>query len=828
MTAEHDTPPPRAEELPAESLRWRCRPEDLGFRTTAELDGAGQVVGQPRAVEAVEFGVAIRSEGFNIFALGATGTGRHTLVRDALGRHAAAAPPGSDWCYVHNFEKEHQPRLLRLPAGRGAALRQHMTELLHELHSVLPAAFESEEYQTRRKALDEELEGRQRAAWEELAAAGRTEGLSVVHTPMGLVFAPTRDDEVLSPKEYEELAPAERERVEAEVHRLRGDVERLLGRLPGWMREHRRRLEELRRDVARLAIAPLFDDLRRVYADVTEVCVHLDAVEAELVERAHALARRERGREEENAPDLQEGPLRRYSVNLLVDHGEESGAPVVYEHNPTLPNLVGRVEHLAQLGVLVTDFRLIKPGALHRANGGYLVLDVDRVLRQPLVWDALKRALRSGRVEIESVAEALSLQSTVTLDPEPMPLEVKVVLVGEPLLYYLLAAYDPEFSGLFKVAADFAERLGRDVESQQAYARMLAGLARGERLRPLDATAMGRVLEESARLAADAQKLSLRLDVVLDLLREADYLAGQAGREVIAAAQVAAAVESRIRRADRLREEILQDTSRGLLLIATEGETIGQVNGLSYVRLDSFAFGRPVRITARVRLGDGEVVDIEREVELAGPVHSKGVLILAGFLGERYASGFPLSLHASLVFEQSYGEIEGDSASLAELCALLSAIGEVPLAQEIAITGSVNQRGEVQAVGGVNEKVEGFFDLCAARGLTGRQGVVLPAANASQLMLRDDVVEAVAEGRFHLWAVTRADEAMELLAGLAAGERDTAGDYPEGSVNARVEARLAELAAMRASFERARVLVGEPASGGGPIATVDAPTPEEP
>ena len=803
----------RERELSADALCWRCDPkalgEAVGFETTEDVPEPEGFVGQPRVAAALEFGTGIERPGYNIFAFGPPGAGRHHLVETHLRREASRRPVPPDECYVHDFDRPHRPRLLRLPAGRGRLLRQDMESLIEELGNVLPATFESEEYQTRRKAVDEELEERQQQAWKEMADEAREKGLSVAHTPMGLVFAPMREDKVLSPEEYRELPEEERKRLEAEVDRLREEVERLLRRFPRWAREHRRKVQELDRETVLRAIEPLIDELQEKHGAFEDVVEHLDRVEKDIVEHARTFI----GGEEE--AESEEPGLRRYLVNVLVDHGDSEGAPVVYEDNPTLANVVGRVEHLSRMGTLVTDFTLIKAGALHRAHGGYLVLDADRVLRQPQVWIALKRALRSGQLRIESLAEALSLWSTVSLEPEPMPLEVKVVLVGEPLLYYLLSFYDPDLAALFKVAADFADRLDRKPENEELYVRLLAGMVRREELRPFSRDAVARVLEHSAREAGDARKLSLLAEPLLDLLRESDHWSRHSGREsedegdkekaVVTAEDVQKALDAAEFRSDRMREEIQEHIRRGMVLLDTEGEVVGQVNGLSVIQLDRFAFGRPSRITARARLGEGEVVDIEREVELAGPLHSKGVMILSGFLAQRYVPGLPLSLSATLVFEQSYGGVEGDSASLAELCALLSSLGELPLDQSLAVTGSVNQHGAVQAIGGVNEKIEGFFDICRQRGLTGRQGVVIPRSNAEHLMLRREVVEAVADGRFHVYSVGTVDEALEMLTGRPAGQRGEDGFYPEESVNGRVEERLAAFASLRMAFQQGKV-----------------------
>jgi lon-related putative ATP-dependent protease len=486
--------------------------------------------------------------------------------------------------------------------------------------------------------------------------------------------------------------------------------------------------------------------------------------------------------------------LSRYQVNLLVDRSGARGAPIVDEDHPTVPNLIGRVEYRPHFGTLVTDFTLIRAGALHQANGGYLVLDMRRVLLQPFTWEALKRVLRAREIRIQSVAEMSGLMSAETLQPEPIPLDVKVILTGERDIYYLLCALDPDFRELFKVAADFDEEIARDADSELGFARLIAGFVRANHLRPLDREAVARVIDHAARMAGDSAKLSVELEAIADLVREADFIAQERKTETITAADVEQAIEAQIRRASRIRDRLREALVRGITLVDTDGTRVGQINGLSVLNAGGFLFGQPHRITASVRLGKGEVIDIEREVKLGGPLHSKGVLILGGYVSQKFGRQRPLAFSASIVFEQSYGGVEGDSASLAELLALLSSIGSIELRQDLAVTGSVNQHGDVQAIGGVNEKIEAFFDACKARGLTGRQGVLIPAANAIHLMLRADVVEAVSAGQFGIYVVDKVDQALALLSGLPAGERSSAGTFPEGSANHRIEAELAALA----------------------------------
>jgi lon-related putative ATP-dependent protease len=792
--------------LPADQLLRRCDPSRFGFATTADLPDLDEIVGQDRAVAAVQFAIEMRSEGYDLFALGPAGIGKHTVISQFLSARAAAEPTPSDWVYVHDFAHAERAHAIALPAGRGAVFRDDMARFAGEIRSAVPAAFESETHRRRKGALEDELKSRRDEAIAELERRGHELGVLIVRTPVGVGLAPEKDGEIIGSDEFKKLPEEEQRRRSAALKEIEEELEEVLRRVPGWEREFRQKVRELDRATTRMAVGHLVDELRERYEDLPDVLAHLDAVEGDVVESAgEILASAAQADGEATAsgsrPSLPDGDgavFRRYEVNLLVDRAGTRGAPVVHEVHPTHPNLVGRVEYLARLGALVTDFTLVKAGALHRANGGYLVLDAREVLQQPYAWESLKRAIRSREVRIESLGQALSLISTVSLEPEPIPLDVKVVLVGERLLYYLLCQYDPDFLELFKVQADFDEEIDRAPAVDLLYARLLGTLARKESLRPLDPSAVARVIEHVSRLAGDAEKVSTHMRSVSDLIREADHWATVAGRDVLTAGDVQRAIDERLRRGGRVRELVQERIARGTILIATEGATVGQVNGLSVSQLGEVAFGTPTRITARVRLGRGDVVDIEREVELGGPIHSKGVLILSGFLGGRFGGERPLAFHASLVFEQSYGGVEGDSASLAELCALLSALSGLPVRQSLAVTGSVDQRGDVQAIGGVNEKVEGFFDVCAARGLTGDQGVVIPASNVRDLMLREDVVAAAAAGRFAIHAVATVDEAVELLIGRPAGERDAAGSFPHGTVNGLVDARLADLA------ERAR------------------------
>ena len=780
----------------------------LDFESTDDLTDFKGVLGQPRAVEAVEFGVEIDAEGYNLFALGPPGTGKHSLLESFFSQRAQSKPVPDDWAYVNNFEQPHKPRAIRLPAGRGAGFVKDMENLVEQVQTALETAFEGEEYQNRRHEIQETVQSEQEKALDKLREQADAEGFTLLRTPAGLGFAPVKDGEVVEPDAFQELPESERQSIEAKVSKLQSELQRLMRQLPRLQREAQERLRQLNKEMAHLAVVGLIEELKSSYQDLPAVAAYLEAVEDDIIENVRDFLPQDDGEAQGQTESMLSSfgvsraqlARRRYQVNLIIDHGPSEHGPVVTEDNPTYANLIGRVEHVPQMGALLTDFNLIKAGALHRANGGYLLIDARKVLLQPYAWEGLKRALHAQEIRIESPGQAYGLITTISLEPEPIPLDVKLALVGDRSLYYLLDGMDPEFGTLFKVMADFDGSMDRHRSSQRSYARLLARLVRKEGLRPFKKDAIARVIERSARMVGDAEKLSTQMRLITDLLREADYWAGHNGNGKVTAADVQMALDAKLHRADRLREKSQESILRQTILIDTQGQKIGQVNGLSVVMLGDFAFGRPSRITARVRMGSGEVVDIEREAELGGPLHAKGVMILAGFLGERYAERQPLSLSASLVFEQTYGGIEGDSASSAELYALLSSIGDLPLHQSLAVTGSVNQRGEVQAIGGVNEKIEGFFDICQARGLTGDQGVLIPTANVKHLMVRQDVIEAVREGQFHIYPIETVDQGMELLTGMPAGKRGKDGAYPPASVNGRVQAAVTYLAEQRQRF----------------------------
>jgi lon-related putative ATP-dependent protease len=790
------------------------RPADLSalaFDSTADLEPEEGLVGQGRALDAIEFGTRIAIPGFNLFVIGPNGMRAQRAIERILQKAAAGERRRlSDWVYVNNFADARKPVAIELPGGRAGEFRDGMHELIDDLKTALPAVFESEDYQTRRGAIDQAFQSKQGDAFAALHERAATKDIVILRTPMGFALVPGRDRQPVPPEEFRNWPEAKRQEIQANIEELEKELERIVRQLPQWETERRDEIRKLSRETARFAIGQFIETAKARFSDIPKILAHLEAIRADLIENVGMFI--VKGESDEGPPmHGQPGaPFDRYAVNVLVGQpGREPVVPIVEELHPTLGNLLGSIEYVSQHGVLVTNFRLIKAGAIHRANGGYLLLDARSLLTEPFSWTALKRSLRQREIRIEDLGRFIGLTSTVSLEPDPIPLDVKVVLFGDRLLYYLLAAFDPDVAEHFKVLADLEDDIDRTPSTEAAHARMIAALARRHGLRPVDRAGTALMIEYAARLADHANKLTLVVDQIDDVLAEADFWARKRGHEIISRADVDTAIAQRIQRSSRLRDRLQEDILHDLALIDTSGMRTGQVNGLSIAELAGFRFGRPTRITCRVRPGTGKLVDIEREVALGGPIHSKGVLILSGFLAGRYALDTPMSLFASLVFEQSYGGVEGDSASSAELCALLSALAELPLRQDLAVTGSVNQQGQVQAIGGVNEKIEGFFDICRKRGLGGTQGVLIPNANVQHLMLRTDVIAACKEGKFFIFPVTTIDEGAALLTGRPAGERGPDGLYPPQSINRLIEDRLHAFARIRQSFGQQPVLPSE-------------------
>ncbi|HYW34243.1 MAG TPA: ATP-binding protein [Balneolaceae bacterium] len=799
--------------LNAETLYKKCDPDKFNFETTDEIDSSTTIIGQERLSSSLDFGIGMERDGFNIFALGPATTNKEEHLRKFFEDKSADRPTPPDICYVNNFEDTYKPSVLHLPNGRGTELEKEMNKLLNELVPILTSAFETEEYQNRRQALQEQFQDEQDQTFEDLQEKAREQGLALIRTPMGFSFVPLNDKgQMMDEEEIQNLSDKKREELQETTKELQEELQKIIQKMPSNQRKVRERMKKLDKEIATYAIKDLFNDVYEAFSDLEKVQNFLDNVEHDIVENVHTIMSNQGQQGGNQLAQLfgggggQSGSdnpvLDRYRVNVLVDHTETEGAPVIYEDNPNYKNLIGRIEYQSQMGGFTTNFNLIKPGAFHRANGGYLILDARQVLLEPFAWEGLKRVLKSGELKIETFGESYRAISTVSLEPDPIDLDVKVILLGERLLYYLLCEHDPEFNELFKVEADFEDEIERSDENDQRYAQLVAGLINKNKLRPFDKKAVARVIEQGSRMVSDNEKISTQTIDITDLLKESDYWAGESERNIVDVQDVEKAIEQQIYRSARIRDRIQESIKRETIFIDTEGTQIGQVNGLSVAQIGNLMFGQPSRITARVQLGSGEIINIEREVDLSGPIHSKGVLILKGFLGERYARERPLSLSASLVFEQSYSNIDGDSASCAELYALLSAIGDIPLKQSFSVTGSVNQHGRVQPIGGVNEKIEGFFDVCDNRGLTGKQGVLIPKSNEKNLMLRSDVREAVKEDKFHIYSVETIDQGMELLTDLQMGELRDDGTYPEGTINYIVTEKLNQFAQKRKAFAK--------------------------
>jgi lon-related putative ATP-dependent protease len=791
--------------LPPQLLYRHCDPAHLNFETTAELEELKELPGQERATEAIHFATEIGVDGHNVYVLGPPGSGRHAFVRQFLDKKAAGRTVPEDWCYVSNFDDPRQPRAIALPPGRSKDLHVDVERVIQDAQTAIPSAFESEDFQAQREAIAEEFKEVQEDAFKQIEEEAKEHEIGVLQTPTGIAFIPVRDGEALGSEDFKKLPKDEQEQFHSDIEKLTLRLQQIMRTMPKRAREMRQKIRDLERDVAGLAVTGLVDELVQKYGDIPVVVEHLEKMQGDIVDNVGLFLHPQEGQGmpaqiQQVMESKESAAMRRYAINVLVDRSELKGAPVVFEDKPSFVELIGRIEHESEFGSLVTNFSLIRAGALHRANGGYLVLDAARLLSYPMAWDGLKRALKSRELRVRSLADDIGLVSTVTLEPEPIPLDLKVILIGERIYYYLLEQYDPEFAELFKIAADFEDQMTRSDENIENLARWLANTIRKDRLLHLSRDGVARLMEESARQLGDSERLSSDIQRLIDLVREAHYWAGQGGKTLIDADDVQKAIDGRIRRGSRVRDRMQEELLRETFLIETSGSRIGQVNGLAVMQLGDLAFGRPQRITASVKLGSGEVIDIEREVKLGGPLHSKGVLILSGFLGSHYLSDTPLSLSASLVFEQSYGGVDGDSASAAELCVLASALAKAPIRQSLAITGSIDQHGRIQAIGGVNEKIEGFFDICSKRGLSGDQGVLIPVANVKHLMLRQDVVEAVEAQQFQVFPVDHVDQALSLLTGQSAGAKDDKGEFPDGSVNRKIRDRLLDFAEKRRAF----------------------------
>lgn len=788
---------------PAEIYR-ACDESSCGFRSTAELPAQPEIIGQDRAVSAVAFGMGVGDGGYNIYAAGPAGTGKASTIYGFLAKLAAGLPAPDDWVYVYNFATPHQPNAIRMPPGKAQEFRKDMEKLVEDLRAAITRAFEGEEYEKQRRNIAQQVGEKQEAKLTALSQKAQEGHFAMVRTPSGLAFVPlTGEGESMSREQYEALPREEQKRIDDGIEALNEELQDIMRLVRQDERTGRDAMRDLDREVTSYAAKHLVDEACERWCSDPQIVDYLKALLADVVENADDFKK-----SDEETPAVfmgvplgprqrGEGALSRYQINVLVDNSGKDGAPIVTESNPVMQNLVGRVEHQAQFGALFTDFTMIKPGALHKANGGFLVLEARELLTKPYSYDALKRTLKTNEIRIEDIAQQMGFATTATLDPEPIPFNAKIILIGEPFIYYLLFQQDPDFQELFKVRADFDTVIHRTPENEAVYARFIGRVCRERGLLHFSGDAVARVIEHCSRLVEDQNKMTTRFVDVVDLVIQSSHWAKQrkgAGlKSIVRREDVQKAIDQHLYRSSQIEDKVHEMIADGIIMVDTKGAVVGQINGLSVSSVGDHMFGRPSRITATHRLGDGEVVDIEREVEMGGPIHSKGVMILAGYLGSKYAADYPLSLAARLVFEQSYSGVEGDSASSAELYALLSSLSGVPIQQRFAVTGSVNQRGQVQPIGGVNHKIEGFFAVCSAKGLKGDESVLIPRTNVRNLMLSEKVRDAVAKGRFHIYPVSTIDEGITLLTGKPAGRLTAKGEYPAGSINRLIVDRLKAL-----------------------------------
>ncbi len=791
------------EELPAERLRRVCDPMVMSCASTEELTPLEEIIGQDRAVKALHFGLDIERPGFNVYAAGYPGTGRTTAVTDFLEEVAKAKPTPSDWCYVNNFQNEYEPRAISFPPGTGKAFQAAVAALIAEVRQALPKAFDSDEYAAQRDTTVKAIEAERNELFGKLNQRAQEQGFVLQIGPTGLIIIPAVKGQPLTQQQFLALDPSVRE----EILRRRAHLNTELSSAMRQLRAAESRINEavnaLNQQVAVYAIGHLFAGLKEKYAALPEVTTYLDEVQQDILANLTQFLRPatpEAAATPFPMPWMRAAPSRKYEVNAIVDNGALTGAPVILERNPTYQNLFGRIEKEAQFGVLSTDFTMVREGSLHKANGGYLVLPVEELLQNLFTWEGLKRALRNREIVVEEAGERLGFITTKGLRPAAIPLAVKVILIGNPQIYQLLHALDKDFKELFKVKADFDIVMDRTDGNMEQYAAFICTFCGKEGLKHLDASGVAKVIEYGSRLAEDQAKLSTRFADVGDIVQEACFYAARDGADFVSGRHVTRAIEEKLYRSNLIQERLREMMERNIILVTTEGTQVGQINGLSVMSMGDFAFGAPSRVTASIGLGRDGIIDIQREAQLAGPIFTKGVLILSGYLAAKYAQDKPLTLAARLVFEQSYGPIEGDSASSTELYALLSALADRPIRQDLAVTGSVNQKGEVQAIGGVNEKIEGFYEVCKAKGLTGQQGVLIPASNVDHLMLKEEVVAAVQAGRFHIYPIQTIDQGIELLTGVPAGARQPDGTFPADSINALVDQRLQAMAEQLREF----------------------------
>lgn len=789
--------------LTSNQLYRKCDASKFNFTTTADLKECLSALGQDRAISAVELGIHIKSRGYNLFCLGPEGTGKMSLVKRILEKEATKRKTPDDWAYVYNFDEPYKPIAISFPAGEGTEFAEDVDSLIEKLSTVLPSLVETDEYKAALGIIKQKYKSKRDEYISILQKKAKGKRVSLLHMQMGLVVAPMKDGEVLNPDSFDALPDDEKKLILDDLNAMQEEIENATQDLPRWEEKQKEEIENLRIKFVKNVVKEPIAELRQKYKNQSQASKFLKSIQEHILDNVddfvpEAKEKISQGTGAEDDPlqtllsrmkQPEEDRFDKLKVNVIVKNKPESGAPIITLDHPTQGNLVGKVERIQQYGALLTDFTLIKAGALHCANGGFLLLDARKVLEQPFAWDSLKRAIASKCIKIESPSDETSF-TTISLDPQPIPLDIKVILTGDFEIYDLLCERDPDFRDFFKIEADFGTIMDRTAANEIEYATLIGSLSKKKKLRSLNRQAVARVIEYASRLADDSSKLTAHISSIGDLLREADYWARKSNAKQIGKNHIEQAIEAQVYRSDRIKKTVLEEIDKGTILMDVRGERIGQINGLVVYDFSNYTFGKPARITTQVRMGKGDFVDIEREIAMSGPIHTKGVLILKSLISNRFAKHAPLSLSASIVFEQSYGGVDGDSASSTEYYCMISAIAGVPIKQSIAVTGSINQFGEIQPIGGVNEKIEGFFEVCSYKGLTGKQGVIIPRTNIGNLMLRSDVVQAVEEGKFTIYAIDTIDDGIEILTGLKAGKLNTKGEYPKGTINYLVQQSL--------------------------------------
>lgn len=792
----------KVRELSPDELRKECDLSTFDFNSTSEISPEVQMIGQERAVKAIDFGLNIKSEGFNLYISGIVGTGRNTAILKAVEKIAKDEPAPDDICYLYNFQNKDEPKALKLPAGQGCEFRKDMEELIRDLEQQILKAFVSEEYERHKKSILDKYEERKSGLQQEIEEFAKSKGLTIQQTLTGFTVTPIHKGKALSEEEYEKLPKEKRKNLSKDEDEVYEKLEEALRKMANLNREIKDEVKKLDEEIGLYATRHLIDELKNKYQKFELLVKHLDDVQEDILKNIDAFKKEADSQALPFLPErsFKQDIMNKYRVNLLVDNCNSKMAPVIVEHNPTYYNLIGYIEYRAQFGALLTDFTMIKAGSVHKANGGYLILQADQLLRDYFSWDSLKKIIRYKKVKIEDAYVRYGFAPTTGLRPEPVSVDLKVIIVGSPWLYHLLYIYDEEFKKLFKVKADFDSSSKKTNQLVERYVHFIAEKVREEKLMAFDRGAVAAIINYSARMISHKEKLSARFSELVDVMREADSWARKEGLNRVEVGHVKKTLEEKVYRSNMIEKKIQELIDEGTLFIDTTGKEVGQINGISVIDLGDYMFGNPSRITARTFVGKGNIINIEREAKMSGRIHSKGVLILSGYLGDKFAQDKPLALSASICFEQLYEEVEGDSASSTELYSLLSSLSDLPLRQDIAVTGSVDQRGRIQPIGGVNQKIEGFFDVCKLKGLTGEQGVMIPQANVKHLMLKDEVVEAVKQKRFHIYPVETVDEGIEILTGQKAGLRQPDGTYPKGTVNYKVNQRLKEYAKITTSF----------------------------